>query len=308
MMTNACLSIVGLTICLLLCGCPRSEQPSGQKALVTKAAKPPQAGDTKTVDLGGGVKLELVWCPPGTFTMGSPMAERRAAIDAGAKMEYYKDETQHKVTLTKGFWLGKHEVTQRQWQSVMGKNPSHLKSAGLDAPVESVSWNDCQEFLKKLNAPAGHEYRLPTEAEWEYAARGGPLSKGFTYSGSNDADDVAWYHENSGDHRLDDVKWDGKKLLENKCRPHPVGQRKPNELGLYDMSGNVYEWCQDSYGEYASDAAVDPTGARTGSFRVYRGGSWYFNAGRCRSADRYGSGPSRSQNYLGFRVALAPVR
>ncbi|MBT3289803.1 MAG: formylglycine-generating enzyme family protein, partial [Victivallales bacterium] len=245
-----------------------------------------------------------VWCPPGTFTMGSSMAELRAEAAPGTKMALHTDE--HKVTLTKGFWLGKHEVTQRQWQAVMGKNPSHFKKAGLDAPVEKVSWNDCQEFLKKLNAPVGHEYRLPTEAEWEYAARGGPLSKGFTYSGSNDADDVAWYHENSGDRRLDDAKWDFKKLLENKCRPHPVGQKKPNELGLYDMSGNVAEWCQDRYGKYASDAAVDPTGARPPAYTVLRGGSWYSDARYCRSGYRSRDGRPCSVGYLGFRVALGP--
>ncbi|MCK5805378.1 MAG: formylglycine-generating enzyme family protein [Lentisphaeria bacterium] len=273
-----------------------------------QVAKPRRVGDAKTVDLGGGVKLELVWCPPGTFTMGSSRVERRAAVAAGGKFVHYKDETQHKVTLTKGFWLGKYEVTQRQWQSVMGKNPSYFKSAGLDAPVESVSWNDCQEFVRRLTAPAGHEYRLPTEAEWEYAARGGPLSKGSAYSGSNDADDVAWYYGTSGEHRLDDAKWAAKKLSKNKCRPHPVGQKTPNELGLYDMTGNVGEWCQDWYGDYPSGAVTDPAGAGKGLVRGFRGGSWSDIARFCRSAYRFRYVPSFSYDYLGFRVALAPVR
>jgi len=273
-----------------------------------QVAKPRRIGDAKTVDLGGGVKLELVWCPPGTFTMGSSRAERRVAVAAGGKFVHYKDETQHKVTLTKGFWLGKYEVTQRQWQSVTGKNPSYFKSAGLDAPVESVSWNDCQEFVRKLTAPAGHEYRLPTEAEWEYAARGGPLSKRSTYSGSNDADDVAWYYGNSGEHRLDDAKWATKRLSKNKCRPHPVGQKTPNELGLYDMTGNVNEWCQDWYGDYPSGAVTDPAGAAKGSVRGFRGGSWNDIARFCHSAYRFRYVPSFSHDYLGFRVALGPVR
>ena len=320
-MTKACLSIVGLTICLLLCGCLSSEQPSGKEAGDAQVAKPPQAGDTKvaklpqagdtqvaklpqagdtqvaklpqagdtqvakprqagatkTVDLGGGVKLELVWCPPGTFTMGSLMAERR-------------------VTLTKGFWVGKYEVTQRQWQAVMGKNPSRSKNAVPDAPVDSVSWDDCQTFLKKLNArlagklPEECTYRLPTEAEWEYAARGGALSKGFTYSGSDNAGEVAWYDDNS----------DGK--------THPVGEKKPNELGLFDMSGNVWEWCQDWYGDYLLGAVTDPTGPRTGQFRVCRGGGWNFIARFCRSAYCFSCTPAYSYYFLGLRVALAPIR
>jgi len=255
--------------------------------LGSRSALGSQAGDTKTVDLGGDVKLELVWCPPGTFTMGSP------ANEDGRE----DDETRHKVTLTKGFWLGKYEVMQEEYEKLMGKNPSKFK--GARNPVEEVSWNDAVAFCKKMTEqeraggrlPDGYEYRLPTEAEWEYAARGGPKSQGFTYSGSNSVGDVAWYDENSD------------------RKTHAVGQRKPNEFGIHDMSGNVYEWCRDWSGSYPSGTAADPTGAGTGSFRVYRGGSWFSYARFCRSANRGGSAPTISNSYLGFRVALAaPVR
>jgi formylglycine-generating enzyme len=294
-MTNACASIVGLTICLLLCGCLSLEQPSSKEG---EGHLAPRAGATKTVDLGDDVKLELVWCPPGTFTMGSSMAERRAAVAAGGKMEDYKDETQHKVTLTKGFWLGKHEVTQRQWQSVMGKNPSWSKSAGLDAPVEQVSWNDCQEFVKKLNAPAGHEYRLPTESEWEYACRAGTTTA-FHYGDGLDSSQAnfdglyPFGNGRKGEYRETTVK---------------VGSFRPNAWGLYDMHGNVWEWCQDWYGDYPSGAVTDPTGTGAGRLRVLRGGSWNNFARYCRSAIRIWDSPTYSNFNLGLRVALVPVR
>jgi len=263
-----------------------------------QVAKPRQAGDTKTVDLGGGVKLELVWCPAGEFTMGSSMAERRAAVAAGGKMELNEGEAQHKVTLTKGFWLGKYEVTQRQWQSVMGSNPSKLNKAGLDAPVEKVSWNDCQKFLKKLTAPASHEYRLPTEAEWEYACRAGTATA-FHYGDDLDSSQANFNGKHpfgngrKGEYRKTTVK---------------VGSFRPNAWGLYDMHGNVFEWCQDRKGAYPPGAVTDPAGKGAGSFRVYRGGSWGCRARFCRSAFRYGFFPSFSLNRFGFRVALAPVR
>jgi len=263
-----------------------------------QVAKPPQAGATKTVDLGGGVKLELVWCPPGTFTMGSSMAERRAAVVAGYLMKWYNHETQHKVTWTKGFWLGKYEVTQRQWQSVMGKNPSYLKKAGLDAPVERVSWNDCQKFLKKLPPPAGYEFRLPTEAEWEYACRAGTATV-FHYGNDLDSSQAnfdgrqPFGNGREGEYRRTTVK---------------VGSFRPNAWGLHDLHGNVYEWCQDRYGDYPSGAVTDPAGKGGGSYRVLRGGCWINFARRCRSADRSGADPSVSGPILGLRVALAPVR
>jgi len=279
-----------------------------------QVAKPRRAGDTKTVDLAGGVKLELVWCPPGAFTMGSPADEEGR----------FPNEKQHKVTLTKGFWLGKHEVTQRQWQSVMGKNPSRFKSAGLDAPVEQVSWKDCQEFLKKLTArvagelPNGYVYRLPTESEWEYACRAGTETALHTGDirilGKRNApalDPIAWYSGNSVvtyEGGSDSSGWKEKQENHSRAGTHPVGRKKPNGWGLHGMIGNVAEWCQDQYGTYPSGAVTDPAGAGRGSRRVCRGGGWNISAGRCRSAFRSGSGPSNSYDVLGFRVALAPVR
>ena len=168
----------------------------------------------------------------------------------------------------RSFNIGKYEVTQAQWQAVMGNNPSNFKGDNL--PVEMVSWNDVQEFIRKLNALTGRNYRLPTEAEWEYAARGGDSSRGYEYSGSNNINDVAWYRDNSD------------------RRTHPVGTKAPNELGIYDMSGNVWEWCQDA----------------EGSRRWYRGGSWPRTAGFCRVADRFWNGPGVRDYDIGFRLVL----
>lgn len=169
------------------------------------------------------------------------------------------------------FCIGKYQVTQKQWKKVMGNNPSYFK--GNNLPVESVSWNDVQEFLKKLNDRyPGKNYRLPTEAEWEYAARGGNQSKGYEYSGSNNIKDVAWFDRNSGN------------------RTHPVGALKPNELGLYDMTGNVWEWCEDWY--------------LNDSYRVMHGGSWYDYALTCRVAYRSNYGPDYRDINVGFRLAI----
>jgi hypothetical protein len=171
----------------------------------------------------------------------------------------------------KSFYIGKYEVTQAQWQAVMGNNPS--KFSGSNNPVEQVSWNDVQEFIKKLNAMTGRNYRLPTEAEWEYAANEGKRNSSYEYSGSNTLSSVGWYGDNSGN------------------TTHPVGQKSPNSLGLYDMSGNVWEWCQDCY-----DSSC--------SYRVIRGGSWYYDASNCRVAHRYGNAPSYRYGNLGFRLVL----
>jgi formylglycine-generating enzyme required for sulfatase activity len=154
--------------------------------------------------------------------------------------------------------------------------------------VESVSWNDIQQFLTKLNARTGKTYRLPTEAEWEYAARGGSSGRGYKYSGSNNLDEVAWYYGNSG------------------SKTHPVGQKKANELGLYDMSGNVYEWCADWYGNYSSGAQTNPKGPSSGTLRVLRGGSWFNGAEFCRSADRFSDDPVNRYDFIGFRLVFVP--
>ena len=217
--------------------------------------------------------IVLVYIPAGQFLMGSPGDE------AGRTDE----ETQHRIKLTQGFYLGKYEVTQGQWEKVMGENPSWSRNAGKDAPVECVSWDDCQAFCRKLDA----FFRLPTEAEWEYACRAG--TKG-PYA--ENLDDMAWYWMNSG------------KIT------HPVGQKQPNAWGLYDMHGNVCEWCRDYYGDYPAGAVTDPTGPDTGSNRVYRGGSWSSDAGYCRSASRDKDHPGRKGDHLGVRLAfsLPPAR
>ena len=187
----------------------------------------------------------------------------------------------HEVTLS-DYYIGKYEVRQSEWEAVMGNNPSGFK--GADLPVECVSWSDCHKFIQRLNALTGLGFKLPTEAQWEYAARGGRLSKGYKYSGSNDLEEVGWYASNSGG-----------------CA-HPVAQKRPNELGLYDMSGNVWEWCEDWYGGYRVTSQSDPLGAASGSSRVSRGGSWGGGAGGCRVSIRYDDVPRSCNNCLGFRL------
>ena len=229
-----------------------------------------RVGETKTVTLPGGATMEMVWCPPGTFMMGSPSNE-------GGR---FNNEKEHQVTLSQGFWLGKREVTQRQWKSVMGSNPSYFRGDNL--PVERVSWEDAQAFCRKSGM------RLPTEAQWEYACRAGSTGP---YAGTGKLEDMGWFTGHSG--------W----------KTHPVGTKQPNAWGLYDMHGNVLEWCADWwYGKYPSGAVTDPTGPASGSNRVRRGGSWNNYAQYCRSAYRSGFEPNRRSNYLGLRVALLPVQ
>jgi formylglycine-generating enzyme required for sulfatase activity len=206
----------------------------------------------------------------------------------------------HQVTLS-DFHIGKYEVTQAQWMSVMGSNPSKFKGDNL--PVETVSWSDAQEFIVKLNAQTGKTYRLPTEAEWEYAAQGGAQSRKTKYSGSNTVDDVAWYYGNSGGKTLDESNWNIDDLNINQCKTHPVGQKLSNELGLYDMSGNVWEWCSDWYGDYHSSSQTNPAGLLSGSYRVLRGSSWYNNARYARVPHRGSSAPDIRDGNLGFRLA-----
>ena len=182
------------------------------------------------------------------------------------------------------YYIGETEVTQELWTAVMGNNPSNFK--GNKKPVEKVSWDDCQEFVKKLNQLTGKNFRLPTEAEWEYAARGGNKSKGYKYSGSNTIDDVAWYTSNSG------------------SKTHDVKTKQANELGIYDMSGNVWEWCQDWYGSYNSGSQTNPTGPSSGSSRVCRGGSWFNGARYCRVSNRNCYFPDGSFSYLGLRLVF----
>lgn len=190
----------------------------------------------------------------------------------------------HKVTLS-SFYIGKYEVTQKEWKAIMGNNPSSHK--GDNYPVENVSWEDIQDFLKKLNANTKHKYRLPTEAEWEYACRGGVSSNLLTYSGANTINSVAWYGANSG------------------TETHLVGTKQPNELGIYDMSGNVMEWCSDLYDKnyYTTSPSKNPTGKNKGSNRVIRGGSWGCDAINCEVTSRYNYDASKGYGSHGFRLA-----
>ena len=215
----------------------------------------------------------------GTFTMGTT---------SEMKGPYYWEKPAHQVTLTNDYYIGKTEVTQALWKAVMGNNPSYFKGDNL--PVEQVSWDDCQKFISKLNSLTGQNFRLPTEAEWEFAARGGNNSNHYQYSGSNELGDIAWYDGNSRD------------------KTHVVATKtkQPNELGLYDMSGNVWEWCSDWFGNYSSSSLTNPTGPNSGSNRVYRGGSWLSDTGCCRSSYRSGIPPDYSLNYLGLRLVLLP--
>ncbi|MCR4574131.1 MAG: SUMF1/EgtB/PvdO family nonheme iron enzyme [Lentisphaeria bacterium] len=264
-----------------------------------------------TVTLPGGVELKMVKVEKGSFQMGSNDGDG-------------DEKPVHKVTLTQDFWLGETELTQSQYEAVMGKNPSSFKKGG-NYPVECVSWYDAMAFCRKLTElersagriPSGYEYSLPTEAQWEYAARGGNKSKGYEYSGGDNLGEVGWYYENSGRERLDDNNWKAEnldKLDKNGCSTHPVRQKNPNELGLYDMSGNVWEWCRDScewkdrvVTDTYRDGVVDPW-CRSGSDRVSRGGAWGSNARLCRSANRCSDDPSGSYCDYGFRLALAPVQ
>ncbi len=223
------------------------------------------------INTGG---IEMIFVKGGTFTMGCTSEQSNCGDN---------EKPIHMVTLN-DFQIGKYEVTQKQWQAVMGNNPSHFKGDNL--PVERVSWYDVQEFIKKLNLKTGKKYRLPTEAEWEYAARSGPTSSQTLYSGSNKINEVAWYSDNSG------------------STTNPVGQKKANALGIYDMSGNVWEWCSDWYVDYSSGSQSNQQGSSSGTHRVGRGGGWYGEPQYCRVTFRNYYFAGYSSDYLGFRLAL----
>lgn len=228
---------------------------------------------TKDIDLSGE-RLELVLIPAGKFTMGSPANEEGR----------FNNETQHEVTLSAPFYMGKYDVTQAQWENVMGSNPSSFKDS--KSPVESVSWNDAKRFL----ARTGNGLKLPTEAQWEYACRAGTTTR--FYSGNSDADleRAGWY--NTGGDTIS---------------PHPVGEKQANAFGLYDMHGNVYQWCEDWLGDYESSPKTDPNGPTTGAHRVLRGGSRNYHPADCRSANRCGENPGERFYYVGFRVVVPVV-
>ena len=206
------------------------------------------------------------------------------SFDIGSNDGVSDEKPIHRVTLS-SFKIGKYEITQAQWMAVMGNNPSNHQGCD-NCPEEHVSWDDIQEFLQKLNSMTGKKYRLPTEAEWEYAARGGNQSQHYTYAGSNNIDEVAWYLSNSGN------------------TSHPVGQKRANELGIYDMSGNVWEWCSDWYGAdyYANSTGTNPQGPSNGQYRVDRGGGWGDEPTISRATDRNYGNPENWGYYLGFRL------
>ncbi len=266
----------------------------------TRPTSGPTPGQDWTVP---GLGIEMIWIEPGSFVMGAPESEtgRRG------------DELQHRVTLTKGFWLGKYPVTQRQWQELMGTSPSYfvngrvqkkggwfshavvVRDVSPECPVEQVAWADAVVYCSNLDdaarakncLPSGYAYRLPTEAQWEYACRAGTDGP---YGGTRMLDGMGWYDGNSGH------------------QTHPVGQKKPNAWGLFDMHGNVWEWCRDWYTDtLPGDRVADPSGPNSGSFRVIRGGSWISTAGYCRSAFRNSREPGSRHNFLGFRLALSAV-
>lgn len=228
--------------------------------------------DTITVN---GVSFNMIKVEGGSFVMGGTSEQGGDA--------WTDEKPMHQVTLS-DYYIGETEVTQELWQAVMDTNPNYFKGSNL--PVEKVSWNDCQTFIAKLNELTGKQFRLPTEAEWEYAARGGNKSKIYKYAGSNTLSHVAWYADNSG------------------SKTHPVKQKNPNELGLYDMSGNVYEWCQDTYGNYTTRQQTNPTGSVDGYYRVYRGGSWSDDTGYCRVSFRGNDKTTSADNYIGLRLVL----
>ena len=234
------------------------------------------SGNTITIPVKNGISIDMVRVEAGTFTMGATPEMNKP---------YRNEKPTHQVTLTNDYYIGKYEVTQALWQAVTGNNPSYFKGENL--PVENVSWDECQEFLSKLNSITGKTFRLPTEAEWEFAARGGKKSRGYQYSGSNNLSDVAWYKYNS--------------VISTRA----VGSKQGNELGIYDMTGNVLEWCQDWYGKYSSSSQVNPTGANNGAGRVGRGGSWISDARFCRSSFRNYYTPGFGYNVLGLRLVLS---
>ena len=250
----------------------KSKSQCAPVTIVVRALDTPPVTETFNVN---GVTFAMVNVDGGTFMMGAGDEQ----VDAGAS-----ERPAHEVTLS-DFSIGQTEVTQELWVAVMGTNPTNFRG-NLQRPIDCVSWDDCQMFIAELNRLTGRTFRLPTEAEWEFAARGGNKGLGFLYAGSNDIEDVAWYFDNSG--------W----------RPNPVASKAPNELGLYDMSGNLDEWCQDWSGLYSSEPQTNPQGPATGTYRICRGGSWVSSVHSCRVTARGSTNPGSQNTDLGFRLAM----
>lgn len=264
-------AVVGIVCAKFLSVGEDMEQKTEQKTESAPQLVAVEGSQTFTVN---GAKFTMVPVEGGTFTMGATSEQGSDAWD--------EEKPAHKVTLS-DYYIGQTEVTQALWKAVMGSNPSDSKGDNL--PVEQVSWDDCQVFIQNLNQLTGKQFRLPTEAEWEYAARGGRKSRGYKYAGGNDIGLVAWYEDNSGN------------------ETHPVATKQANELGIYDMSGNVWEWCSDRYGDYQSSSQSDPQGPSSDSIRVGRGGSCYRNARLCRVSFRYGSFLDCRFIILGLRLS-----
>jgi formylglycine-generating enzyme required for sulfatase activity len=270
----------------------------GLMAALTVMAQEVKPGKVDVIDFGEGVKLEMVLVPAGKFKMGftkKELEDLKVEFQEELKKEFGKEDfdfvdliiskqgKQHEVTLTKPFYMGKHEVTQEQWEAVMGKNPSTTKGAKL--PVTNVSWEDCQEFIKKLNKKTDGGYRLPTEAEWEFACRAG-TSTAYSFGDKITPKDANYRDSKIG-------------------KPVAVGSYKPNAFGLFDMHGNVWEWCEDWHGEYPF-AVTDPKGPATGNRRVLRGGSFPDLVSGARSSGRSHLSPTDRGTDGGFRLARTP--
>ncbi len=240
----------------------------GLLSVLAQEVKPKQ---TEIVDLGKGIKLEMALIPAGKFMMGSPETEKNRA----------EDEVQHEVTITKPFYIGKYEVTQEQWNAVMGNNPSEIKGAKL--PLTNVSRSMCQDFIKKLNDKTNGGYRLPTEAEWEYACRAETITAYFF------GNELTPKDANFG--------------ISNLGKAVPVASKKANAFGLHDMHGNIWEWCEDWYGAYPEGKAIDPKGVEMGTHRLVRGGSFFDAESDARSSNRYAVPSSERSGLIGFRLA-----
>ena len=266
---SAALLLMGM---LWIVGCSDGDSPTG-----------PKIGNTLTVELRGGVTMEFVWIEPGTFVMGSPDSDELADD---------REKPQREVTISRGFYLGKYEITQGQWEAVMGTTPWSGQGKAVpnpDHPAVYISWEDVQTFVQLLNEAAGEAlYRLPTEAEWEYACRAGTTTRWSFGDDMNSLGDYAWHKGNA---------WNAGEQY-----AHAVGQKRANPWGLYDMHGNVWEWCQDRYGDYSSGRQVDPTGPASGSGCVERGGGFGRPARDARSAHRNGNAPSLRYADLGARL------
>ena len=237
-----------------------------------------------------GVVFNMIYVAPGSFTMG--------ALDDEDYDE--REHPSHQVALTHGYYIAETEVTQALWEAVMGNNPSEY--IGKNKPVDSVNWDDCKAFVAILNLVTDKKFRLPTEAEWEYAAKGGNKSKGYIYSGSNNLHEVAWYIVNSGVKPLADKTY--YLGVDNNSQTHDVKTKKPNELGIYDMSGNVVEWCEDEYIEYTATKQFDPISPSYNKSKVHRGGDYRSRSRHCRNTFRVGFEPTFCTADFGFRLVL----